>query len=439
MSGATELKTRRIAVAFVVLLASASAAAQDIRDVDLCALPPDRPMRAVHAGGNWGNNRLTVEAWEKDTSEPLVPPDYVAFLQELRVNWVGLSVALHYDDSMDSTVERVYSTDVRIPTFSDRALRQYIREFREHDFEVYLTLAFEAFEAEESQRPVNRGQLGLPAIPDYGPTVRPEDWPWLPHHTDHARFVREFWSTYTDQAVHYARIAQEEGIGMYSLGTETDSLFRSRSGGDFWVNDFGNELRTLAESVRAEYGGLLTYTMLYLATIGDWFDPGSKYLWEDLELDVVGVSGYYPLAEPPLDAVMSVETLQQSYNRIFREHLLPLAAENTGRPIVFTEYGFMDIVEAPTSPGNARQGERFEFSDGNGNGVDDGRETQANIVQALFRTMDRYPGTIHGTFFWDTNIASNELWRSFWADARSYSIRDKPASEVVQRQYACYE
>ena len=431
--------TTRLAMTLAVLLASGSAAAQDIRDVDLCALPVDRPMRAVHAGGNWGNNRQTVEAWEGEVSEPLVPPDYVAFLQDLRVNWVGLSVALHYEDSMDSTVERVYSTEIRIPTFSDRALRQYIREFKEHGFDVYLTLAFESFEAETAQRPVNRGQLGRPAVPDYGPTIRPENWPWLPNHTDHTRFVREFWSTYTDQAVHYAKIAQAEGVGMYSLGTETDSLFRSRSGGDFWVNGFGGELRTLVESVRAEYDGLLTYTMLYLTTTGDWFDPGSKYLWEDLDLDVVGVSGYYPLAEPPLDTVMSVEMLQQSYNRVFRDHLLPLAAENTGRPIVFTEYGFMDIVEAPTSPGIERQGERFEFSDGNGNGVDDGRETQAGIVQALFRTMDRYPGTVHGTFFWGTDIASNELYQSFWADARSFNIRGKPASEVVQRQYACYE
>ena len=431
--------TTRLAMTLAVLLASGSAAAQDIRDVDLCALPLDRPMRAVHAGGNWGNNRQTVEAWEGEVSEPLVPPDYVAFLQDLRVNWVGLSVALHYEDSMDSTIERVYSTEIRIPTFSDRALRQYIREFKEYGFDVYLTLAFESFEAETAQRPVNRGQLGRPAVPDYGPTIRPENWPWLPNHTDHTRFVREFWSTYTDQAVHYAKIAQAEGVGMYSLGTETDSLFRSRSGGDFWANDFGDELRTLVETVRAEYDGLLTYTMLYLTTTGDWFDPGSKYLWEDLDLDVVGVSGYYPLAEPPLDTVMSVERLQQSYNSVFRDHLLPLAAENTGRPIVFTEYGFMDIVEAPTSPGIERQGERFEFSDGNGNGVDDGRETQAGIVQALFRTMDRYPGTVHGTFFWDTNIASNELYQSFWADARSFNIRGKPAGEVVQRQYACYE
>ena len=212
--------------------------------------------------------------------------------------------------------------------FSDRALRQYIREFKEYGFDVYLTLAFESFEAETAQRPVNRGQLGRPAVPDYGPTIRPENWPWLPNHTDHTRFVREFWSTYTDQAVHYAKIAQAEGVGMYSLGTETDSLFRSRSGGDFWVNDFGDELRTLVESVRAEYDGLLTYTMLYLTTIGDWFDPGSKYLWEDLDLDVVGVSGYYPLAEPPLDTVMSVDVAAVVQPRLSRPPPAPGGREH---------------------------------------------------------------------------------------------------------------
>ena len=91
------------------------------------------------------------------------------------------------------------------------------------------------------------------------------------------------------------------------------------------MNDFGDELRTMVENVRAEYDGLLTYTMLYLATMGDWFDPGSKYLWEDLDLDVVGVSGYYPLAESPRDTILNVEMLQQSCNRLFRDHLLSLA------------------------------------------------------------------------------------------------------------------
>ena len=73
-----------------------------------CALPLDTPMRAIHIAGNWGTNRRTVEAWNADSDEDLIPLDYIEYLQGLHVNWVGVSVALHYADSMDSTVERAY-------------------------------------------------------------------------------------------------------------------------------------------------------------------------------------------------------------------------------------------------------------------------------------------------------------------------------------------
>ncbi len=99
---------------------------------------------------------------------------------------------------------------------------------------------------------------------------------------------------------------------MASLGTETDRLFRTRSGGDYWVNDFDHELRTLVRRVRSVYRGLLTYDMHYSAITDDWFEPGSRYLWEDLDLDVVGVSAWFPLTDTPPEAVMSVGRLQQA-------------------------------------------------------------------------------------------------------------------------------
>ena len=115
---------------------------------------------------------------------PLIPPDYIAWLKSLHVNWIGLSVALHYDDSMDSTVERVTSSDVDVPTYPDATLRQLIREFRSHGINVYLTLAFEAAEAETAARPVYRHDLGDPGFPGtgvpYGTDIKPEFWPWRP-------------------------------------------------------------------------------------------------------------------------------------------------------------------------------------------------------------------------------------------------------------------
>ena len=173
----------------------------------------DFPIRALSAGGHWGTNETVVAEWEANGKVgPLVPADYIEWLNSLLVNWIGLVITLHFDDSMDSTVERDYLT-LEDPTLSDEALRQMIRDFRGHGIDVYLTLALSDYEAGQAARPAHRWQLGQPDAPN---GTRPEFWPWRVEHPDHNRFVDEFWETYTQQAVHFARIAEDEGARMYS-------------------------------------------------------------------------------------------------------------------------------------------------------------------------------------------------------------------------------
>ena len=409
--------------------------------------PFEFPLRAVHTGTNIAANRDAVEAWEAaGRTGPLIPPDYLAWLNSLHVNWIGLSVALHYDDSMDSTVERVYSADVEVPTYSDAALRQMIQDFQSHGINVYLTLAFEAHGALTAARPLHRIDLGDPGHPGtgvpYGSDLKPEFWPWRPDHPAHRRFVAEFWETYTQQAVHFARIAEEEGVRLYSLGTETDRLFRTRAGG-YWPNDFRQELRTMVAQVRAMYSGLVTYDMYFGAlTDSDYFGPGSNHLWEDLDLDIVGVSAWFPLIDSVPTTVPSLAELQASYEQIFQDYLIPLAERNPDRPIVFLEYGATDTVEAPSAPAAPdSQFRPFVFTDANGNGQDDGRETQANMYQALINTMARHPGVLNGFFPWDNWIGTQHFpgpleWQ---ANNRSFGLYDRPAEEVVRAAYEGYK
>lgn len=131
------------------------------------------------------------------------------------MNWVGISVALHIDGSMDSTVE-TKRTGVAIPTFSDASLRTTIRALRQAGLHVYLTLAIEDHEAKVSPAPVQRWQLGDPYQHLEDSRIRPDLWPWRPDHPDHERFVAEFWGTYNTAALHVAAIAQSEGVEMYS-------------------------------------------------------------------------------------------------------------------------------------------------------------------------------------------------------------------------------
>ena len=396
----------------------------------------DRPLRSIHNGGNWAFNQTAADRWEADPSEPLLPPSFVDWVESLHLDWVGISVALHVDDSMDSTVERKHS-GVHIPTFTDDALRQIIREYRQHGIDVYLTLAFEAHEALHAARPLARYLIGDPGDPEAGAPVGaevridPANWPWSPSHPDHARFVAEFWRTYTAQAVHFARLAQEEGVRMFSLGTETDSLFRTRGNDEYWRNDFLRELRKMVAGVRAVFDGLVTYDMHYTAVVHDHYAAGSRHLWSDLDLDVVGVSAWFPPTGEPPTTVLSVDTLRREYDRIFRDHVIPAAARNE-RPVVFLEYGIVDKVGRPFEPDPAFT----PFSDRNGNGLDDGQEQQANTIEAMLRTVTAYPGVVYGAFFWDHYIVSAERWAQHVADApRGFSFRGKLAERVVRRTY----
>ena len=437
---------RRIAaIGLAAFLTSVGAAAQRPGDASGGLL--DRPMRALHVSGNWGTHPDLVERW--DRQGPLIPPDFVTHLQELHVDWIGISVALHYDDSMDSTVERAYDASRNVPTWDDDVLRQLLRELRALGIDVYLTLAFESHEAYRSARPAERWQLGDPGDPDTGvpadgtANIRREFWPWSPEHPEHDRFVAEFWRTYTDQAVHFARMCQQEGVRMYSLGTETEALFRTRPTDDHWRNDFADELHVLVDRVRAVYDGLVTYNMHSFGFTREYREEAwSRYLWDDLDLDVIGTSAWFPLLErEALSTVPSVSTLRQQYEQLFRNVILPVAERHPERPIVFTEYSVIDTTWGPSDPARGLGPDDpdywYVFSDKDGNGLDDGRETQANMIQALFNTLDAHPDAVHGAFFWDNWIASDEQWQEWAALIRNFDIRDKPSERSSGPRTPC--
>jgi hypothetical protein len=374
-------------------------------------------------GGNWGTNQ--------DGGVDELPPDYFEWLSSLNVNWVGISVAIYVDDSMDSTVERKYS-GVDIPTYTDETLVKLIRAFRQHGFNVYLTLAIED-PSQTPAHPVERWQFGDPDVYNESPAILPEFWPWALDHPDHDRFVSEFWQTYMDQAVHFGELAEQEGVGLYSLGTETDRIFRTQPG-DIGPNDYGDEIRAMVQAVRGVYSGLLTYDQFYDVQLYlDFFNASS--FWEDSGLDVIGISAYYPLVDAAPTTVISVEDFESRWEIIFEQYLIPLQTRNPGKAILFTEFGYTDTLTSPYVTGSADYALRVMI-DTNHNGLDDGQEMQANIYAALFNVMDRHPGVLRGAFLWDNMMASDEKWAQFFGKARGFDIRDKLSEEVVRQQYA---
>jgi len=376
-------------------------------------------------GGNWGRNTFSVQ-------DP--PQEYFNFLDSINTNWVGISVALHIENSMDSTVERVYS-GVGIPTFKDEDLIRIIRAFKDRNFNVYLTLAFEAVEAEHAIHPVQRWQLGDPKMHIEDPNVHWAYWPWATDHPEHDSFVNKFFKTYTDQAVYYANICEQEGVGLYSIGTETNRLFRTRTGG-YWPNNFLSHLNTLVDSVRQVYSGPLTYDMEYSALTNAGFFLLDS-LWNDLDLDAVGISAYFPLIDTMPDTVMSIEKLKLSWNRIFNDYLVPLQNSDPDRPIYFLEFGYVDAIGSPHMP-SIREFENKFIEDNNQNGIDDGEETQANIHEAFFQVNKNYSDLVKGAFLWGNQMASDVDWVNSFGQLRGFAVRNKTAENVVKQHYAQY-
>ena len=106
----------------------------------------------------------------------------------------------------------------------------------------------------------------------------------------------------------------------------------------------------MVSAVRAVYSGLLTYDQHYgVLQRPQGFDgaEGSKFLVQDLGLDVAGVSAYFELLSAPVTRVLSVSELETAWDSVFTNYLVPLQARNPGKPIVFLEFGYVDDIGSP--------------------------------------------------------------------------------------------
>ncbi|HMO00816.1 MAG TPA: hypothetical protein PKD59_15500 [Miltoncostaeaceae bacterium] len=136
---------------------------------------------------------------------------------------------------------------------------------------------------------------------------------------------RRWFADYTRMITHYAELARDEGVEQLSVGTEL-------AGTSQRVDDW----RRVIAAARSRFPGLMTYAANYdeFAQIGFWRD-----------LDAIGIDAYWPLASRP---TRSVATLVRAWRPI-REQLRHLSVE-MGRPVLFTEAGYVSQRGATTAP-----------------------------------------------------------------------------------------
>lgn len=340
---------------------------------------------------------------------------YVDFLQSLRAQWVGISVAMFVDSVADPTVRlhfRPAEEEGGVYTFDDEDLRGFVSMLRAAGFRIYLTLAFETLAGNPAASPIGpdcgratfvppRWLFGGHALDPRGAIegcIDPALWWWAPSHPQHSANAAVFFASYQAIAVRYARMAHELGVEIYSLGTETDRLFRARPSAG-WPTHYGPQLRTLVDAVRAEYAGILTYDQLYEVQVqAGYYGAGGQYLFEDLGLDAVGVSAYLALTPTDPAGLMSPAELETAWTTVFERYLVPLQQRNGTRPILFTEVGYTDHVASPSRPA-ASEWEPIAGRDASG--MTDGMRQQQRIVEAFHRVNLRFGLLVRAAFWWD--------------------------------------
>lgn len=190
----------------------------------------------------------------------------------------------------------------------------------------------------------------------------------------------------------------------------------------------------MVSAVRAVYSGLLTYDQhFYALTHPEYFAgaEGSKFLFQDLALDVVGVSAYFELASAPVTRVLSVSELETAWDSVFRNYLIPLQARNPGVPIVFTEFGYTDDIG---SPAHAPSNEQAPEPPRDANGVTSGMQQQQNIFQAFFNVDDRYNDLVQGTFIWGNQVFTSNA--TTLCSIIYFNLYCKPSAQTIANIYA---
>jgi GTA TIM-barrel-like domain len=226
--------------------------------------------------------------------------------------------------------------------------------------------------------------------------------------TSEAEWARWF-ASYRAFLLHYAKLAEREGIAALAIGTELRIAAVTREA----------DWRRLIAEVRTVYHGQLTYA-------ANWHQEYAAIQFWDA-LDFVGIQGYFPLAERPGASVAELE-------RGWQRHLPAIEAlsKRLDKSVVFTEIGYKSTPDTAVEPWVWPQGgpgHRY---------VDPTRAdagAQADAYEAFFRAVWQRPWCA-GAFFWKWYPRPRAAAPAAEPADIDFTPQGKPAALVLARWYA---
>ncbi|MEH6406976.1 MAG: glycoside hydrolase [Leeuwenhoekiella sp.] len=231
--------------------------------------------------------------------------------------------------------------------------------------------------------------------------IKPQIWVWRGEFTGDMLMKndadwKELESSYEDFILLYAKLAKDNKVEIFCIGTELYNFVDTRTA--FW--------KQLIEKVRKVYSGKLTYAE-------NWDKVDKFPLWDDL--DYIGVDAYFPVAQ---SATPTVAEARKGWAP--HKSMLKSLSRKHNKPILFTEFGYRSVDFAGKEPWqSARQ-------DGGVN-----LEGQTNLIEALFDE------------FWDeTWFAGGFVWKWHHDHLNSggqldnrFTPQNKPAEAYLRMRY----
>jgi hypothetical protein len=202
-----------------------------------------------------------------------------------------------------------------------------------------------------------------------------------------------WFASYREFILHFASIAEDEGVQQFVVGTELASTSRD-----------DGEWRNLIAAVRQRFSGTLTYA-------ASWDEFERVPFWD--ALDVVGIDAFFPLTNNP-DATITEMLVGW---QVWIDRLRKWQA-GIGKEIVFTEIGYTSQDGTNTRPYDFDITSRIDLQE------------QADAYRAALMTLSDQPW-LRGIFWWMWNTD-----RKGGPNDRGYTPFRKPAQDELTAAWA---
>ena len=195
--------------------------------------------------------------------------------------------------------------------------------------------------------------------------------------------------------LHYAKLAQEENIALFCIGTELNAFVTTRS--DYW--------QALIKKIKTIYKGKLTYA-------ANWDTYQKPTFWN--ALDFIGIDAYFPLSEKKAPSISELNKAWIPIRKEIRDF-----SNTYEKPILFTEFGYRSIDFTTREPWDSDFDETYNS------------QNQKNALISIFE------------MFWEEDwFQGGFLWK--WFDNhrtaggnqnKGYTVQNKDSQNIIKEKF----